>query len=387
MRKQLRAYYWSNAIYDASICFMGTTYILFLRQLGLSFFQIGVINIAFIFVSIIFNIPTGIIADKIGRKRAFIIACLLNGAMLLSYFFAKNFLHCLIVESLAGVAYAFYQGSIMAHIVDKLHENGKEEETSQVFSVGNMITCCLRLIGGVCGAYLGRHNLAIPFILGGIASFASGIYGFIALDEPKIQGNGKIKMWQETISGIREIVGRREIFIMVLAFSGAAFLLQVFIKMWSPYVRPLVVSQEALAPVWIVFVLGNILGSIISYKIRSRKFAWFLVFQIIACLSLVTAVFMPGFVLKIACFGILETGFGTGALYFSELNKNFVKEKRATLLSASGTLVSFGTVAGLLAGVFADHFSIPITFVGAGIITTAFLIFAAAKFLKIKNPH
>ena len=77
-------------------------YILYMRDIGLSLFQIGLLASFTALAGVLFEIPTGAIADILGRKFSVILELFLSGLTIISIFFFKDF-HTLLFYSLYGV--------------------------------------------------------------------------------------------------------------------------------------------------------------------------------------------------------------------------------------------------------------------------------------------
>jgi len=367
---------------------MGTTYILFLRKVGLTFLEIGLINIAYSLTVMFLNVPTGVIADAIGRKTSFVIGCFLNAIALTSYFFATSFLHCFLVEILAGVGMAFLSGSLVSHLVDKLKENGREKETNKVLSLSGAINTLVSMGAGALGALIGKNDLAIPFLMCGATSFVAGIYAWHCLEEPARNGFSKVNMFRETISGIKKVLNSEKVFLLAMILAGSTFLFQFFIKMWAPYLKESVGSQENFAWIWVVFMAGAFLGNCLSYFVGTRHFLALFVSRIFLALSLPLCILAPGLFSKVMCLSVLEISQGaSGPLFNTEISKHIDSARRATVMSAVAMVSSLGSMLGLLSGVFADKFSVGVTWLSAGGLALIFFIYLGTRYLRSQNPR
>ena len=90
--------------------------------LGMSIFSITMIAIA------IFEFPTGIIADKIGRKNTVIIGCVCSLIYAMILAITNSYLGLIVVAIFEGLERAFFSGNNEAFIYDTLKEQGKENE-------------------------------------------------------------------------------------------------------------------------------------------------------------------------------------------------------------------------------------------------------------------
>ncbi|MBE0697759.1 MAG: MFS transporter, partial [Anaerolineaceae bacterium] len=101
---------------------------LYLQTRGLNLLQVS--SIWSIIVGTIFlaEVPTGILADKIGRKWSVVTALFLQTLGEFWYFFAKDYFSFVLISVLAGVGYAFLSGANEALIYDSLPEKDREAE-------------------------------------------------------------------------------------------------------------------------------------------------------------------------------------------------------------------------------------------------------------------
>src|SRR3990167_11437658 len=91
---------------------------IYYQRRGLNFVQInslwGIIT-ATIFLA---EIPTGVIADKIGRKKSVMMALFLQLIGEIAFIFAQNYLHFILISVIAGLGFAFKSGCIQALVYE-----------------------------------------------------------------------------------------------------------------------------------------------------------------------------------------------------------------------------------------------------------------------------
>ena len=71
-------YYIVFGLYSLSWSFLGPVYALFLLSRGLDFFQINVVLAVYLIAAFVFEVPTGAVADLVGRKRSFLLSCVVR---------------------------------------------------------------------------------------------------------------------------------------------------------------------------------------------------------------------------------------------------------------------------------------------------------------------
>ena len=90
--------------------------------LGMSIFSITMISAA------IFEFPTGLIADKIGRKNTVVVGCVCSLIYAIVLAITNSYLGLVIVAIFEGLERAFFSGNNEAFIYDTLKESGRESE-------------------------------------------------------------------------------------------------------------------------------------------------------------------------------------------------------------------------------------------------------------------
>lgn len=91
-------------------------------MLGMSIFSISTL------VSCIAEVPTGIISDKVGRKKTIILGSIFSTLSLFFMLIANNYLFLIISAIFNGIEIAFYSGNNEAYIYELLKEDSKEIE-------------------------------------------------------------------------------------------------------------------------------------------------------------------------------------------------------------------------------------------------------------------
>src|SRR6266446_11008823 len=141
---------------------------LFKLHAGLDIFQVMLTNAAFTLGNVLFEIPTGVVADTLGR-RVSLLLCLVTlfATTLLYVAIAREgwgFWPFMWVSVFLGLGYTFYTGAVDAWLVDALKASGYNEPLERVFSRGQMLFGAAMLVGTIGGGLLGQIRLDIPYV-------------------------------------------------------------------------------------------------------------------------------------------------------------------------------------------------------------------------------
>ena len=145
---------------------------IFLLDAGLSNFEAFAANAAFTAGMVIFEVPTGIVADTIGRRMSYLLGTLtLSGASLLYVMLWQieaPFWAWVLVSLALGLGFTFFSGAVEAWLVDALKATGYTGDLEVVFGRGQIVTGVGMLTGSVAGGFLAQQvSLGFPFVLRG----------------------------------------------------------------------------------------------------------------------------------------------------------------------------------------------------------------------------
>jgi MFS family permease len=142
---------------------------LFLLDAGLDIFGVFIANAAFTAGMVIFEIPTGVVADTSGRRRSFLLSAATLLVSTLAYVaiaaVGGGLLLFVAASLLLGLGFSFYSGAVEAWLVDALKATGYQGHLDRVFARGEMVSGAAMLVGSVGGGLLGNADLAWPFLV------------------------------------------------------------------------------------------------------------------------------------------------------------------------------------------------------------------------------
>lgn len=143
---------------------------IFLIRVGhLTLFETTLVNTAFLIAQMVCEVPTGVIADTIGRKASFLlsIATILVSTVLyvLTPIMGWGIWGFVWASVLIGLGFTFQTGAVDAWMVDALDEAGWQEPKDRVFAWGQMAGGAAVILGSLAGGFLGQINLIIPYLV------------------------------------------------------------------------------------------------------------------------------------------------------------------------------------------------------------------------------
>ena len=145
---------------------------IFLLDAGLTNLEAFAANAFFTAGMVVFEVPTGIVADTVGRRASYLLGTVTLAASTLLYVLLWEieaaFWLWAIVSMLLGLGFTFFSGAVEAWLVDALGATGFTGELESVFGRGQMVSGGAMLAGSVAGGFIAQQTtLGVPFVLRG----------------------------------------------------------------------------------------------------------------------------------------------------------------------------------------------------------------------------
>jgi MFS family permease len=143
---------------------------IFLLDAGLSNLEAFAANAFFTAGMVLFEVPTGIVADTVGRRASYLLGTVTLTVSTLLYVLlwqvGAPFAAWAVVSILIGLGFTFFSGAVEAWLVDALTATGFTGDLESVFGRGQMVTGAAMLAGTVGGGVIAQvSSLGVPFIL------------------------------------------------------------------------------------------------------------------------------------------------------------------------------------------------------------------------------
>jgi MFS family permease len=143
---------------------------LFLLDAGLNNVEAFAANAFFTVGMVIFEVPTGVIADTWGRRASYLLgaATLLLSTLLYLLMWRAHapLLGWAIASILLGLGFTLFSGATQAWLADALTFTGHKESLESVLARGQVVSGAAMLTGSVAGGFIAQvTNLGVPYII------------------------------------------------------------------------------------------------------------------------------------------------------------------------------------------------------------------------------
>jgi MFS family permease len=156
---------------------------IFLLDAGLTNLEAFMANAFFTAGMVLFEVPTGIVADTLGRRMSYLLGTVTLSVATLLYVLlwqtGAPLWQWAVVSILLGLGFTFFSGAVEAWLVDALTAAGFTGAMESVFGRGQVVTGTAMLGGSVAGGFIAQQtNLGVPFVLRGLILLVMFVIAF-----------------------------------------------------------------------------------------------------------------------------------------------------------------------------------------------------------------
>jgi len=169
-RSVLRTYYALTLVTALATSFIWGINTLFLLDAGLDNAQAFTANAFFTLGEVLFEVPTGVVADTRGRRFSYLLGAgtlLLSTLLYLAMWELRAPLWGWAVASIViGLGFTFFSGATEAWLVDALRATGYDGTLEHAFGRGQAIFGGAMLVGSVAGGIVAQiTSLGVPYVI------------------------------------------------------------------------------------------------------------------------------------------------------------------------------------------------------------------------------
>jgi len=361
--------------------------VIFFQDNGLEMRHIFTLKAINAITVVILEIPSGYMADVLGRKKTLVLGTILSFGGFIAYSIAYGFWGFAIAELLIGVSMSFISGADSAMLYDTLFFQKKADEYSKqegrITALGNFSEAAAGILGGL----LAGVSLRLPFIAQAGVAFI-GIPAALLLIEPEIHQKVKKTTMLAIAKTMKYVLVQNKMLRAYILFSSFAGMTSLTLAWFiQPFFTSIDIPLTWFGILWTSLNLSVALTAVFAYKLQSAlpKTAILLMVAFFTGGGFILLGFSNGIWGIIILFLIyLVRGMGTPILK-DFINQNTASDIRATVLSIRSFIIriAFAVISPLL-GWYTDHYNLSDALIMAGSIFTGGMLFAIFLYKKEK---
>ena len=365
---------------------------LFLLDAGLSNTEAFAANAFFTAGFMLFEIPTGVIADLHGRRVSYLLGVVTLSISTLLYLYmwrvSAPFWAWALSSMLLGLGFTFFSGAVQAWLADALAHAGFKEQLESVLAKGEIVEGSAMLAGSIAGGLIAQTiNLGVPYLIRALLLVINLVLAFVLMKDlgfTPAREKHPLKEIKVILAGsIRHGLRNPPVRWLMLAstFTGGVSIYAFYAM--QPYLLELYGAEKAygIAGLAAAIVAGaQIVGGLLVPhigKVFSRRTSVLLVCEMAGCAILVIVGLVPNFWVAITLLILWGLMFSASApVRQGYLNALIPSQQRATVLSFDSL---FGSAGGVVIqpvlGKAADVWGYPMSYVLSGAIQVLSLPF------------
>jgi MFS family permease len=340
---------------------------LFLLAQGLSFTEIAVLEAIYNLTTVLGEIPTGYVGDRLGRRNSLLVGTALIAVTLVGIGLADTFLALAVLYALWSMGYNFRSGSEDAWLYDTLGDDAEAGTFAHVRGRGESVSLGVGAVAAIAGGYLGSVDLSLPWF---VAAAVTGVGVLVLLtveESPDYEASETVGL-SAVVDIVRDALTQQNIRALVVyyfvLYAGVTYLVFVFLQ---PVFETVVVGLGVPRP-QVESLLGwfyaaySLVGAVLSYYTSAIEQyvgvrTWFLLLPFLVGTALMGMVVVPVLALPTFLFarGLADV---TRTFAGQYVNDRIGTAGRATVLSAMAMVSGLTVVPFQLgSGVISDRVS------------------------------
>ena len=361
---------------------------LFLLDAGLSNTEAFAANAFFTAGMVLFEVPTGVVADTRGRRTSYLLGTLTLTVSTLLYLLmwrvSAPFWAWALTSVLLGLGFTFFSGAVEAWLVDALSNSGYMRDGGTLEAVlarGEIVEGIAMLGGSVAGGFIAQAtNLGAPYVVRAVVLAVTFVVAYLVMRDVGFSPAKAKRPLDEVKRLLRDSIdhglGHPPVrWVMLTApFTGGVMIYAFYAA--QPYLLHLYGNDQAYAVAGLaaaVFAGAQIVGGLLVPHIRRlfrRRTSVQLLGTVISAVVLAVVGFVPSFwtvVVLLAVWALVVSV--VTPVRQAYLNGLIASKERATVLSFDSLLGSSGA-AGIqpLLGRAADVWGYPASYLWSSVI-------------------
>lgn len=328
---------------------------------GLSGMQLVLVGTTVEVTVLLFEIPTGIVADAYSRRLSIIIGWFLMGVGFLIEGFFPIFSMILLTQVLWGIGYTFTSGATQAWLSDEIGE----DNANRAFLRGNQYALAGSLIGMLAAIPIGNIAVNLPIVVGGFAVLGIGIVLLLFMPETgfkmtRPEDRNSFQHMSDIFKKGLTAVRSRPVLLSVL---GIGFIYGLYSEGWDRlwvkylvdhFTLPGLFGMNEVAFFGLLRAGGMLLSIFVTQQVEkrldashapsiARAMVWI---TVLLAAAIFTFAFSPALSISIAAVLLVSiTRNVMEPLYNAWINQRLDSDTRATVISMSGQVDAIGQIA------------------------------------------
>ncbi len=326
-----RLFYLSRFFFDFILIYAVEK--LFFVSRGLNLSQIGVLLFMWSVMTLILEVPTGILADRWSRRKMLILAGMFFSTCYIIWIFSHSFEIFLLGFFFRTLGSTFTSGTLQAYLYDFLKLHNQEGQFEKIWGKGNALRTLGTGVAVFLGGILSQVSYSLPLVISAISVFIVSVITFLWPEIKIVTPTGEENYWVFVKSAIKT-VGKNRNLLRIVLYSVIIFAAFSDLEEFNDiYLNFLGFPNYLMGIIFALAMVAQSLASSIAHKFKNYSWTTLNITAIIGMIILLLTAWIrhPLMVIGVLLLGVI--------LEFSRvlsdgiIQKEVSQHQRATLTS------------------------------------------------------
>lgn len=273
LRRDLRVFYLFRLL-ATSYLFI-PIFMLFQADRGLSFFERLALGGIYSAVIVLVEVPTGVFADRFGRRRSMMLGALAMVGSCLLALEADSFATFAIAECLGALSIALCSGADSAYLYDLLAAHDRTHEYARRESVASAFHLIGSAVAFAGGGWLASYDLGLPYLVTAAVAAAAAVVACVMREQrpvelrPSAGQSSSVRSFGRQTWGALAEVARNGRLAWIVGYSAVVFvLLRSTTYVYQPYLHERGLET---AETGILFAAVHLIAAGVAYRTHALR--------------------------------------------------------------------------------------------------------------------
>ncbi len=369
---------WYAFGYLREVVLMYPVYAIMMGAHGIAPLELSVLFIVWSGSALVFEVPSGVLADRYSRKRLLVASGLIKGSVFVIWWFAPNFWGYLCGFIVWGFGSSLVSGTSESFLFDTLKQRAQPEAFARIYGRGLMANSLGVATALAVGGYAAQAGYAIPMAESALAPMLASLIVVFTFVEPPRSGlpQAHARATDTLVAGVKEVRGNRAMMWTVAMFASLVTAYGVLDEYIGPFLTETrSFSLGAIGVIYAALYAMRTLGMEAAHRLPAGSLRAIAVVLGIGSLALGTSTVLTGFAIAVAIGIYFALTAAAEVLLQTQLQQQIEGTARATVTSLAKMAQHACEPAFLLfIGAVAQAWSFNAAFAGVAAITLALAI-------------
>lgn len=192
---------------------------------GLSFFEIGLLNSIGSLIIFVLEVPSGVMADKFGRKKNLLLGYFLNVIFVFVLYYSKSLIGLILAEIIFSVSSCLISGTDTSLLYDSLQHEKRERDYGAIIAQNSSITLAISLFTTIIATMLFANHSKVIFLWTAIIYAAMFVVSLFLSEVRVAHEPRKAEETTTNEATLLKTIKKYKVFIILSLFSSMIILL------------------------------------------------------------------------------------------------------------------------------------------------------------------